>query len=84
MIAVVSLVVGVVIAIGGAYSTPNADGSPSGPFPPDGVIPFLKPFYDFSWLIGLVVAFLLYGLLTMILRRRAAPAEPAMEAPTPA
>jgi NCS1 family nucleobase:cation symporter-1 len=74
-IAVVSLLVGVVIAIGGAYSKLNADGSPSGPFPPDGIIPFLKGFYDFSWLIGLVVAFVLYGVLTMVAGNKEATTE---------
>jgi len=68
-IAVVALAVGVVLAVGGAYSTPAPDGSPTGPFPPDGIIPFLKPLYDFSWLTGLVVAFLLYAVLTTLLRR---------------
>ena len=69
-IAVVSLLVGIFFAIGGAYSTPNADGSPSGPFPADGLIPFLKSFYDYSWVVGLVVAGLLYGVLTLAVGKR--------------
>jgi hypothetical protein len=57
--------VGVVIAIGGAYTPAGT----AGPFPVDGIIPFLKPAYDFSWAIGLLVAFLLYGGLTLIIGR---------------
>lgn len=41
--AVLALLVGVLFAVGGAYSALNPDGSPSGPFPPDGLIPVLKP-----------------------------------------
>ncbi len=78
-IAVVSLLVGVVIAIGGAYTPAGTDG----PFPVDGIIPFLKSAYDYSWAIGLVVAFLLYGVLTMILGSRGAEVGPA-ETPQPA
>jgi len=68
-IAVVSLLVGIFVAIGGSYSTPLADGSPGGPFPPGGILPFLKTpfaFADYSWVAGLVVSFVLYGILTMI------------------
>jgi NCS1 family nucleobase:cation symporter-1 len=74
-IAVVSLLVGVFVAIGGAYSKLAPDGSPTGPFPPEGIIPFLKGFYDFSWLIGLVVAFVLYGVLTMVAGNKEATTE---------
>lgn len=64
-IAVVSLLVGILIAIGGAYS--QVDGQP---FPTGGVIPFLKPFYDYSWIVGLIVAFVLHGGLTMAIGRK--------------
>ena len=67
-----ALLVGIVVAIGGSYSVVNADGSPSGPFPPGGIIPFLKspfPFADYSWVMGLVVSFLIYGILTKLLRQ---------------
>jgi NCS1 family nucleobase:cation symporter-1 len=64
-IAVVSLLVGVVIAIGGANSAPG-----TGPFPVDGFIPFLKPFYDYSWVVGLVVSFVLYGGLTLTVGKK--------------
>ncbi len=58
--ALVALVVGAIVGIGGAYSNLAADGSPTGPFPPDGLIPFLKPAYDYSWIAALLVAFVLY------------------------
>ena len=64
-IAVVSLLVGIVIAIGGANSAPG-----TGPFPADGLIPFLKPFYDYSWAVGLAVAFVLYGGLTLTVGKK--------------
>ncbi len=67
-IAIVSLVIGIVVAIGGANSAPG-----TGPFPADGYIPFLKPFYDYSWAIGLAVAFVLYGGLSMALGKRNQP-----------
>jgi NCS1 family nucleobase:cation symporter-1 len=61
--AVVALVVGAFIALGGAYSTPKADGTPTGPFPADGIIPFLKPVYDYSWLAAAVIALVIYWVL---------------------
>ena len=64
--AVVALVAGAFVALGGAYSATNADGSASGPFPPDGIIPFLKPVYDYSWVAGLVVAFVVYFVLAKV------------------
>ena len=81
-IAVVALLVGIVISIGGSYSVVNADGTPSGPFPPDGILSFLKhpfPFADYSWVVGLVVSFLIYGLLTKALRGREAEPLPAAQ-----
>jgi NCS1 family nucleobase:cation symporter-1 len=56
--AVVALALGAFIALGGAYSAPG-----TGPFPADGILPFLKspfPFYDYSWVIGGLVAFVAY------------------------
>ena len=50
--------VGAVLAVGGAHS---ASGTP---FPEDGLIPFLKEFYNYSWVVGLVAASLVYLLLT--------------------
>jgi NCS1 family nucleobase:cation symporter-1 len=57
--AVVALLVGMVLALGGAYTAAGTQG----PFPADGFIPILKPLYDFSWVIGLLVAFVVYGVL---------------------
>jgi NCS1 family nucleobase:cation symporter-1 len=67
--AVVALLVGAILAIGGAY-TPAGQ---SGPFPETGVLPFLKwdlaigeftfNLYDYSWVVALVVGFLLYWVL---------------------
>jgi NCS1 family nucleobase:cation symporter-1 len=53
--AVVATVAGAVVAVGGAYSEPG-----SGPFPADGLIPLLKPVYDYSWVAGLIVGFVVY------------------------
>jgi NCS1 family nucleobase:cation symporter-1 len=64
-IAIVALVVGIVFAIGGSYSSSGA------PFPVDGIIPFLKPLADYSWVVGLVVAFVLYGVLSKVVGNKA-------------
>jgi NCS1 family nucleobase:cation symporter-1 len=60
--AVVALLVGAVLAVGGAYTATGTQG----PFPADGLIPFLKPLYDYSWVVGMVAGFLIYVVLTMI------------------
>jgi NCS1 family nucleobase:cation symporter-1 len=49
--AMVATLVGAVLSVGGAYG---------GPFPADGLIPFLKPLYDYNWAVGLVAAFVTY------------------------
>jgi NCS1 family nucleobase:cation symporter-1 len=64
-IAVVALLIGIVIAVGGANSAPG-----TGPFPADGIVPFLKPFYSYSWLVGLVVSFVIYGLLAITVGKK--------------
>ena len=46
--------------MGGAYSAPG-----KGPFPADGLIPFLKPLYDYSWVAGLVGGFVVYLALSI-------------------
>ena len=61
--AVTALVVGGVLAVGGSYSTVSASGAKQGPFPADGLIPFLKPLADYGWAVGLASAMLLYVLL---------------------
>ncbi len=40
------------------------------PFPADGVIPFLKPFYDYSWIAALIVAFVLYWVLAFFIKQK--------------
>ncbi|ACU36046.1 NCS1 family nucleobase:cation symporter-1 [Actinosynnema pretiosum subsp. pretiosum] len=44
--AVVATALGSLLAVGGAHG---------GPFPADGLIPPLKPLYDYNWVVGLVV-----------------------------
>ncbi|GAA5153054.1 NCS1 family nucleobase:cation symporter-1 [Pseudonocardia eucalypti] len=53
--AVVATLLGALVAVGGAYSKPG-----EGPFPADGLIPLFQPFYDYSWLTGLVVGAVVY------------------------
>lgn len=57
--AFVATAVGAVLAVGGAYSAPGA-----GPFPEHGLIPLLQPLYDYSWIVGLVSAFLVFLVLS--------------------
>ncbi len=47
---VLALVVGAVLAVG--------------PFPQDGLIPALKPLYNYNWVVGFAAAFILYAALT--------------------
>ncbi|GAA3659821.1 NCS1 family nucleobase:cation symporter-1 [Lentzea roselyniae] len=49
--AVAATLVGSVLAVGGAYG---------GPFPADGLIPFLKPLYDYNWVVGFVAGLLVF------------------------
>jgi NCS1 family nucleobase:cation symporter-1 len=64
--ALVALVTGALIGIGGAY-TPTGG---AGPFPADGLLPFLKPFYDYSWIAALIVAFVLYWVLARFIPQK--------------
>jgi NCS1 family nucleobase:cation symporter-1 len=64
-IAVVALLVGIFVAIGGAYS-----GTDGAPFPSGGIIPFLKPFYDYSWVVGLLVSGAIYAGLTLTVGKK--------------
>jgi NCS1 family nucleobase:cation symporter-1 len=86
--AVVALAIGMVLAVGGAYSARAADGSATGPFPEGGLLPFLKfelPWggflYDYSWVVGLLVSFLVYWALATFVPE---PEQIEAEAPTPA
>jgi NCS1 family nucleobase:cation symporter-1 len=66
--AVVALLVGIFFAIGGSYST--VDGKP---FPANGILPFLKEpfaFADYSWVVGLIVSFVLYTVFMRFLPAR--------------
>ena len=73
----VSLLLGGVLAVGGAYTAPGT----TGPFPAKGLIPFLyQPvtLYDYSWIVGLVAAFVCYLVLSAVfpagaVRRRPQP-----------
>src|SRR5438132_548964 len=78
----VSLLVGGVLAVGGAYSTPG-----NGPFPQSGIIGPLYnwfPFhvYDYSWVVGLVAAFLCYLALSALFPAAAARRRPQAAAAT--
>jgi NCS1 family nucleobase:cation symporter-1 len=71
----ISLLVGGVLAVGGAYTAPGTQG----PFPAKGVIPFLyQPvtFYDYSWVVGLVAAFICYLALSALFPAAAARRRP--------
>ncbi|HEV2782201.1 MAG TPA: NCS1 family nucleobase:cation symporter-1 [Actinophytocola sp.] len=68
--------VGMLLAVGGVYSNPGA-----GPFPEDGLIPFLKPLYDYSWAIGLVASLITFLVLTGPNGNRREPADRSAAAP---
>jgi NCS1 family nucleobase:cation symporter-1 len=70
--ALVATAVGVVLAVGGAYTKAGTQG----PFPADGLIPFLKPLYDYSWAIGLVASLLTFVVLSRPAQRREPVATP--------
>ncbi|WP_405009509.1 NCS1 family nucleobase:cation symporter-1 [Kitasatospora sp. NBC_01539] len=61
--AVTALLVGGLLAVGGSYG---------GPFPADGLIPFLKPLADYGWAVGVTSSLALYLALSAGTRRTAA------------
>lgn len=61
--AVIATAVGAFVAVGGAYSSVGEDGQKTGPFPVDGVVPLLRPLYDFNWVVAFLVAMAVYWLL---------------------
>ncbi|MEU1479370.1 NCS1 family nucleobase:cation symporter-1 [Streptomyces sp. NPDC005760] len=63
--AIAAFVVGGLLAVGGSYSAVGADGKKTGPFPVDGLIPFLKPLADYGWAVGLGASLLLYVALML-------------------
>lgn len=58
--ALVATTVAAVLAVGGAYG---------GPFPDDGLIPFLKVFYDYSWVVAIAAAMAVYLVLALVSER---------------
>ncbi|WP_438290813.1 NCS1 family nucleobase:cation symporter-1 [Streptomyces sp. HUAS TT7] len=68
--AVAAFLAGGVLAIGGSYSTLDDKGAKAGPFPTEGLIPFLKPLADYGWAVGLGSALLLYVVLSAGTRRQ--------------
>ncbi|MFD4755501.1 NCS1 family nucleobase:cation symporter-1 [Streptomyces sp. NPDC058426] len=64
--AVLAFLVGGVLAVGGSHSAPG-----KGPFPEDGLIPFLKPLADYGWAIGFASSLLVYVVLAGRSGRRA-------------
>ncbi|MFC6705992.1 NCS1 family nucleobase:cation symporter-1 [Flexivirga alba] len=67
-IAVASFLIAAILAAGGSYSTLDAKGHKAGPFPVDGIIPFLKPLADYGWIIGLVAAAVIHTVLMKLLK----------------
>ncbi|MFF4535468.1 NCS1 family nucleobase:cation symporter-1 [Streptomyces aureus] len=61
--AVTAFVAGGLLGVGGSYG---------GPFPADGLIPFLKPLADYGWAVGLASSLTLYTVFSLDARRRAA------------
>jgi NCS1 family nucleobase:cation symporter-1 len=87
--AVAALLIGMFVALGGAYNALDPAGKTTGPFPPGGIIGFLHfelPWggylYDYSWVLGLIVAFVLYWAFTRFVPARQA--TPQTAAPQPA
>jgi NCS1 family nucleobase:cation symporter-1 len=75
---VVALLVGGLLAVGGAYTVEGG----SGPFPVDGIIPLFQPLYDYSWIVGLLVSFVLYWVLSKVFPAESP--EPVTAQPEPA
>jgi NCS1 family nucleobase:cation symporter-1 len=61
--AVIATAVGAFVAVGGAYSAVGADGQKTGPFPADGIVPLLRPVYDYNWVVAFLVAMATYWVL---------------------
>ncbi|WP_431964123.1 NCS1 family nucleobase:cation symporter-1 [Actinacidiphila sp. bgisy160] len=64
--AVAAFAVGGVLAIGGSHSGLDAKGVKQGPFPVDGLIPFLKPLADYGWAVGLAASLVVHVLLSRL------------------
>ncbi|WP_116248280.1 NCS1 family nucleobase:cation symporter-1 [Nocardiopsis sp. FIRDI 009] len=59
--ALAAFTVGAVLAVGGSHSAPG-----EGPFPEDGMIPFLAPLADYGWAVGFVSALLIHWTLGLL------------------
>jgi NCS1 family nucleobase:cation symporter-1 len=59
--AVIATVAGATLSVGGAYTAAGT----AGPFPASGLIPVLRPLYDYSWVVGLGVGLALYLILSL-------------------
>ena len=62
---VAATLIGAVLAVGGAYSVPG-----QGPFPSQGLIPALKPLYDYSWVVGFGAGLVSYLVLSLVVPTR--------------
>ncbi|MFF4649238.1 NCS1 family nucleobase:cation symporter-1 [Streptomyces sp. NPDC001380] len=81
--ALTAFAAGGLLAVGGSYSTVDAEGAAQGPFPTGGLVPLLKPLADYGWAVGLASALVLYLALSRLApeaRRRPAAAQPVGEA----
>ncbi len=74
--ALAATLVGMLIGVGGAYSSVDASGHKAGPFPQNGLIPLLKTFWDYNWVAGFVVAFVLYLVLCRVAPSRTSQGSP--------
>ena len=74
-IAVAATVVGAGLAVGGAYSAPG-----QGPFPADGLVPLLKPLYNYGWVVGFAAGFAVYLVLSALDGKRRVTANVAARA----
>ncbi|MFG3225648.1 NCS1 family nucleobase:cation symporter-1 [Kitasatospora sp. NPDC048194] len=82
--AVVALLVGGLLAVGGSYSAVDGHGVKQGPFPVDGLVPVLKPLADYGWAVGFAAASVLYLLLSGVPGgRRRGPGRHAADAAGP-
>lgn len=61
--AVIATAVGAFVGVGGAYSAVAPDGVKAGPFPADGVVPLLRPLYDYNWVVAFFVAMITFWLM---------------------
>ena len=58
--ALTAMAIALVLSIGGAHSAAG------GPFPEDGLIPLLRPLYDYNWLVAFATGLLVHWALTKL------------------